>query len=180
MQQEFLYSGTRTPRFSVRFENENMIEQFYKDNKKRLINTIAYKSKGDRVFAEDVVQEAFTKALRFYPAYDSEQGEFGPWFNTILYNTMYDMQALDKQIVTKPSEDFSVNDILTAEDFNDENTSILIQSYISRVKNNKHRKIVELFFVYGYSSREISMMMEKTSVSLVTTTVMRFKEGLKE
>lgn len=133
--------------------------------------------RGDYAAAEDVVQEAFTRALTFYDSYDSTKGELTPWFNTILYNSLRDVQ---KEMRGQPSEnikDFCVEDMFAEYDLvNSPEKRLIISKHINLIKNEKHKRILELFFLLGYTSTEISQIENKVSVSNVTTVVSRFRE----
>lgn len=154
-----------------------MIEEFYKNNYKRLVHTVAKKLNGDRTTAEDVVQEAFLKAVYFFPAYDPERGKLSSWFNTIMYNVLSDVHnnrkehTVDSDAVT--AQDV-VGDSIKTSDF-----SAFLVKKISEVKNEKHRDILTLFYIYGFSSKDIPYLVEDVSQTLVTTTATRFKERLK-
>lgn len=66
----------------------SLIEKHYRDNFKNL--TIRYSRQLQSLArAEDVVQEAYTRALRYWERYSLEQ-DFGAWLNTILINCLRD------------------------------------------------------------------------------------------
>ena len=73
------------------------------------------------------------------------------------------------------SGDISCEDVLTSV----RGKSELIPQLIKTVESEKHRRVLELFFILGYSSKEISEIEERVSISNVTTIVGRFKEKLK-
>lgn len=129
--------------------------------------------------AEDVVQEAFTRAITFIHSYDETCGPFSSWFNTILYNTLFDLRRQSRPGPHTEVEELCVADVINSTTDNSELISKHIVQEIELVSNEKHKRVLTLFFVYGYSSKEISLMMEKTSQTMVTTTVMRFKDKLK-
>lgn len=154
-----------------------MIEEFYRDNYKRLVSTVAKRLNGDRATAEDVVQEAFAKAVYFFPAYDPQRGKLSSWFNTIMYNVLSDVHNNKKEHTTD-SEEVTVQDVL-GDGMNTSDFSNFLVKKISEIKNAKHREILILFYIFGFSSKEIPYMMEEVSQTLVTTTALRFKERLK-
>ena len=158
--------------------HQTQIEKFYIDNRRRLVNTMARRCRGDRAMAEDVVQEAFTRALSFINSYDEECGSFNSWFNTILYNTLFDMRRRERPGPHTEVEELCVADVISGINNQSEAMSELIQSEIASIKNPKHQRLLTLFFIYGYTSKEISLMMEQTTQTMVTTNVMRFKEKL--
>lgn len=155
----------------------NNIEEFYRDNYNRLVNTILRKVGGHRDIAEDVVQESFTRAVKFYPAFNPELGDFSSWFNSIMYNTLRDVQRLNKTVIMETPQDISILDVLEVDslDLSPTLRSTIIDA-IEKTKNEKHKRILSLFFITGYTSKEISIMETGVSQSNVTTIVMRFKK----
>jgi RNA polymerase sigma factor (sigma-70 family) len=67
-----------------------MIVQYYIDNRNKLVNRVKYRVGGIEN-AEDVVQEAFARALQYISTYDHDK-PFGAWFNTILNNATRDFK----------------------------------------------------------------------------------------
>lgn len=134
---------------------------------------------GNREIAEDVVQEAFARALKFYPSFDFERGKFSSWFNSILYNALRDVQNQNKSTVEIEVADYNAEDILNmgSEGMTDEMRAVVVSS-LKAVKNQKHRRVLELFYTMGYSSKEIAMIERDVTQSNVTTVVMRFKNSL--
>lgn len=151
----------------------------YKNNRKNYINIMSHILRGDHAAAEDVVQEAFTRAVRFIDSYDEKRGKFSTWFTTILFNSLRDVQKEMKGQVTQPYKDISLEDIfgndeiLMSQDFR-----TFLRQKIAQQPNDQHQQVLELFFLSGYTSTEISQLMERVSVSNVTTIVSRFRISL--
>lgn len=59
------------------------IEKHYVANRKKLVNRFRFRS-GTEEDAEDIVQEAYERSLRYYKSYSGN--EYDKWFNTILNN----------------------------------------------------------------------------------------------
>lgn len=51
---------------------------------------------GDVTLAEDVVQEAFTRAVKYILLFDEEKGLMETWFNAILFNALRDIQKQER------------------------------------------------------------------------------------
>lgn len=156
------------------------IEDYYNENFTRKVKLVTRILRGDSTSAEDVVQEAFARALRFYPTYDVERGTVDKWFNSIMFNALHDFQKDPNGVTHKAPDSLTVQDIL--EEIQLSNTPDLnnyILSRIEEVENQKHKRILELFFIMGYTSKEISQIEPKVSQTNVTTLVMRFREKLK-
>lgn len=159
---------------------EQLIE-LYNKNRKAYVNIMSSILRGDRAAAEDVVQEAFTRAVRFIDNYNPERGKFSTWFTTILFNSLRDVQKEMRGHPTQPYKDVSLEDlfgndeILASKDFR-----TFLRQKIQQQPNDQHQQVLEMFFLSGYTSTEISQLMPKMSVSNVTTIVSRFRIVLLE
>ncbi len=131
--------------------------------------------RGDYAAAEDVVQEAFRRAWQFYPSFDPEIGNLHSWFNSIVFNSLRDIQREMRGQPSTSDKDISWEDVLTDVTQKKED----LPKFISEVKNKKHQQVLYLFFILGYTSTEISEIEEGITVSNVTTIINRFKEALK-
>jgi RNA polymerase sigma factor (sigma-70 family) len=136
--------------------------------------------KGDYASAEDVVQEAFCRAWKFRGLYDPDKGKFSSWFNAILFNALRDVQQEARAGPARYTPEISPDNILADVDLLDKkDKKKFLKKKISKVKKEKHRQVLELFFVLGYTSKEISQVVDKMTQTNVTTIIMRFKGGLK-
>ena len=155
------------------------IEAFYVKNRNKLVNRISKRLGGDRASAEDVVQEAFARCLYFQHSYDPELGKLEVWFNKILYNALRDFQNESRAVIVVSDSNICVEEVLVHFPKN-RAVSKMIQEKIEDVRNEKHYQILRLFFVLGYSSKEISQIEDKVTVTNVTTVVKRFRDKLSE
>jgi len=71
----------------TRDEAYKVIEDYYRKNFKRLVN-ISRGRAGSYHNAEDVVQEAFTRALKYHKSYNPAMTAFDAWFSRILDNSL--------------------------------------------------------------------------------------------
>lgn len=152
------------------------LEEFYRTHRTRLVVSICRKVGGNYDVAEDVVQEAFMRAISFYPSFDPERGKLSSWFNKIMYNAMRDVQNRGVEDLSTMSEDCSADDVMGGETRLDSRARTILAEDIRKVKNKLHRRVLYLFYVLGYSSKEISMIEVGVSQSNVTTIAMRFKK----
>lgn len=151
------------------------LEEQYKQTKDGHIKMMTRILQGDWAAAEDVVQEAYTRAIYYYPTYDPDRGPLMPWFNRIMFNALRDVQ---REYKNRPGENIdiiSADDILNVSELPD-----TIMDEIAEVKNEKHQRIIYLFYILGYNSREISQIEDEVTQTNVTTIVNRFKENLSE
>lgn len=152
------------------------IEELYIRTHKSKIKLMGRILGGDYAAGEDVTQEAFCRAWKFYPSYDPNIGKLEAWFNSILFNSLRDYQREMKGEPSSQAKEISPEDVL----MNISTDFTLIRKSIRQVRNKKHRRVLELFFIMGYTSTEISQIEEKVSISNVTTIVNRFKEELSD
>lgn len=148
------------------------IEEFYKQNYKRHVKTISRILRWNKDLAEDVVQEAYTKAFQYEDTYDPARGSFNTWFNRILFNTLRDTQNSFVHTVAlhegMEGDDKSVEYLL------------FIDGELRYVRNKKHKRVLELFYISGYSSSEIARLVNGVSQTNVTTICNRFKDSIRE
>ena len=130
---------------------------------------------GDWAAAEDVVQEAYARAIQYYPTYDPERSKLMTWFNTIMFNALRDIQREYKNRPGENSDTVSVEDVISHHHIPD----TIVQDILA-VENEKHQRILYLFYVLGYNSREISQIEDHVTQTNVTTVVNRFKETMYE
>lgn len=148
------------------------IEALYIRVYRHKVNLMSRILQGDYPAGEDVVQEAFTRAWRFYPSYDQERGEIEVWFNSILFNSLRDYQRQKRGDPPPNSQDISPEEVLQEEAL----VNDLIPENIAKISNPAHRRILNLFFTMGYNSADISQIEPKMTQTNVTTIVNRFKE----
>lgn len=128
---------------------------------------------------EDVVQEAFTKALTFLETYEEER-EFGTWFYTILNNCHKDYV---RQEILKGQ---------TKDDFDEDNFPIMSPDIevdylqIKRIKEDIDAKpeplstVLRLYFVYNYAPLDISYLVDGLARKTIRNYISDFKTEMRE
>ncbi len=127
----------------------------------------------DRETSEDVVQEAYARALKYKDKYDENRSSFPTWFNKILFNTLKDFQRQYKKDLCLVHTDIDMYEDTTDAYINN------LEELIYDVNNPKHRSVLILFYVLGYTTSQISNI-EGVSVTNVTTICNRFKKKMEE
>ena len=157
------------------------LEKLYREIRFSRVKILTRILGGDQALAEDVIQEAFTRAIVYYKSFDKNRGELNTWFNSIMFNTLRDIQRSNKGWHSSNVEEISAKDVLNDKTLSCvDNLNDFVVGSIFDVENEKHQRILYLFFVLGYTSREIGEIEGGVSQSNVTTVVNRFKESLKE
>jgi len=67
------------------------LEAYYVAERDNLLRRLNF-SAGTPENAEDILQEAFTRALTYWDTFDPANKELGAWFSTILKNSMRDFK----------------------------------------------------------------------------------------
>lgn len=150
----------------------HVIEKLYRKEGKNKIKLMTRILRGDKSAAEDVVQEAFLRAWKFFSLYDSERASLAAWFNGILFNSLRDYQREMRGVKLVSTSDVSAEDLIIPE----QRSTKDIEPLIEKVHNEDHKEVLYLFYVLGYTSREISQVVPKMTQTNVTTIATRFKE----
>lgn len=148
------------------------IETFYRKSFKRQIKQIRNSLKYNKHLAEDIVQEAYLKSIKYYPSFDENKSSINTWFNKILFNVLREYQK-DHPFLLELSEDKLIDTSFLRLDF-------LVIDEIDKVENDKHKEILYLYFILGYNSLQISNILEDISQTNVTTISSRFQEKIRE
>lgn len=70
-------------------ERNEVVDQHYRKYHDRLVRSLWRVVGPDN--AEDVVQEAYARALKYWSSFDADVSTFATWFSTILKNTRNDI-----------------------------------------------------------------------------------------
>lgn len=154
------------------------IEKLYRELAPKKAKIMARIVKDDAA-GEDIVQEGFLRAWKYYPAFNPERSGIETWLNAILFNALRDYQNEAKSNVGV-SKDVSPEDVLGDVNLSsDPELRELVQTSIENVKNEIHREVLYLFFILGYTAKETSQIVPKMTVTNVTTIVTRFREKIR-
>lgn len=146
-------------------------DEFYRVNHERQIKTIQRYLKSEYEQAEDVVQEAYSRAIKYRNSYNEDLSAINTWFNTILFNVLKEVQ--NKEVLNEPYEEER-----HSEELWEQTTHEVFEKELALLKNKKHKHILELFYLVGYSSREIAQVVPNVTQTNVTTIANRFKQRL--
>jgi RNA polymerase sigma factor (sigma-70 family) len=126
------------------------LTEYYTEQKDRLIKRVSYRAGGIHN-AEDVVHEAFTRALQYIDAYDPQKRPLPAWFNTILNNALKDFKRAERNAGTTQEE--QIIEDLDMEIFKSE----VVEELINQIEAMKDpaREILQQFVVLGYTAKEV-------------------------
>ena len=126
--------------------------------------------------AEDVVQEAFYRACKYWGSYN-RQIPIGAWFNTILNNACKDKMREDRMLgMTVDIEEEQFDPVVMSE--YDHDTVARIMKLI-RKKGFPQSEVLRLYYEHGYKPLEIREILD-VEHGTVRQTIWRFKEEVKE
>jgi len=128
--------------------------------------------------AEDVVQEAYTAALHYWPAAPSNPTEFSKWFATILGNCL---KANHRDEITKGTTNREENDSTEEGMEGAAIPSIIFKQVVSRMnsKSEGPARILHLALVQQDRPAEIAAVTGQ-SEEAIRQTVSRFRKEIRE
>lgn len=150
-----------------------LIEEHYRNNYRKLVKRMTFRS-GTEWDAEDIVQEAYERALRYIKAYDGRN--FDNWFNTILNNTLREHKNNEKGFAATSFEE-------------DEMDGTPCTHYVDRIvaeveelintKSVAQIEVLTLHFKQGYSAKDVSRITDYSHAAS-RQMILRFRNELKE
>ena len=126
-----------------------IIQEHYEKNYGKLIKRMTFRA-GTEWDAEDVVQEAYCRALKYFKSYDGEH--LDQWFSTILNNTLRDYKKSEKGLVTVSFEEEELDGVACSSI--PDRVMFEIEQRISR-RPQEQQTVLYRYFVEGYTVREI-------------------------
>ncbi len=167
------------------FDRSTTFERLMRDSYRQAYS-VAYRLTGDSADAEDLVQEAFIRAFRFFHRYDDKL-PFSSWMYRIIANAHID-QIRRKGKIKTSSLDHSGSDGLQAFEVPDHtyvpgsemingSFSETVQSGLNQM-NSEFRLAVVLADIEGLSYEEVADIME-TSVGTVRSRIHRGRVQLR-
>lgn len=153
-----------------------LIEKFYKEYRNRLVNETK-KKVGSIYNAEDVVQEAFLRALTYCGTFDPDKGPFEEWFSRIIANAGKDFNKVERlhgmfedidQALNIPYKEIAFNTTLAKEVLRE-----------AEALPDLHKRVIIGFLVHGLSAIDIARV-SNTTPGNARTILFRFREQIKE
>lgn len=126
-----------------------IIEDHFKANYGRLLKRMTFRS-GTEWDAEDVIQEAYCRALKYFKTYDGKH--LDQWFSTILNNTLRDYKRSEKGLNTVSLEEDELDGVACS------SVPDRVMFEIAQRINQKppdQQEVLHRYFMEGYTVREI-------------------------
>lgn len=151
----------------------HVVEQHYIDNQRKLLKRMSFRA-GTQWDAEDVVQEAYARALKYYKSFDGSN--FDRWFNTILNNTLKEHKNSEKGFATTTFEEEEMAGVPCSH-FPDR---IVVEiGQLIQTKSLVQIEVLNLYFHQEFSAKDISRITEH-SYATTHQIIQRFRNELRE
>lgn len=152
----------------------NLIEEHYNKNYQKLIQLMSFRA-GTQWDGEDVVQEAYARAIKYYDSFDNSA--FDNWFRTILNNCLKEHKNQEKGYSISISFE---EDEVEGTPCNQYNQQIVQEiNDLIATKSVAQMEVLGLYFNKGYSAIDISKISEHSHWA-IHKMITRFKEELQE
>jgi RNA polymerase sigma factor (sigma-70 family) len=153
-----------------------LIEEHYRLNFEKLIKQSRYRVPNQSVhLAEECVQEAYVRALKYFNAFNPDLDTFDMWFRGILRNAINDCRTIEKDrgVTKELTED--LGEVVASKE--EKAQYALVKKHINA--EPKNRNILTLFFILGYKSKDIS---EYTSIThtYIRQIIFRFRNKMND
>lgn len=148
-----------------------ILDKFYRAERDNLLRRLNYGA-GSPEAAEDVLQEAFVRALIYWDTFDPTNKELGAWFNTIMRNALRDFKREEWL--------FGMGEEFDEELYDPQEMPIKEQEVIKKIyelvdgKIEDHQEILLLYFEKHYSPKDIANI-TTAKVKTIKQVVWRFK-----
>jgi RNA polymerase sigma factor (sigma-70 family) len=151
-----------------------LIESHYREQFERLVKVYT-RYLGSKERAEDVIQEAYTRALAYYSSYDRAR-DFNKWFNSIIAAALRDNKRatiMHGMVDISEAEDVPVKASAIP--------SIMLDRVLQRIntKPEQEANVLKLALVQQYRPSEISSLVELSS-GAIRMIVHRFRQEIKD
>lgn len=147
------------------------LEDFYRRSYDDLVQRVHRRYNKNVTEAEDVVQEAFMKAVRYYRNFDVNKGPIEAWFSTILSRTLSDYATKENKKQALPLE--VVQHTLTDEDV----PRLDIKEMVDDLPDTSDKEIIYRYYVLGETYKEVHQILN-ISLSSVKRACKKFRKGV--
>jgi RNA polymerase sigma-70 factor (ECF subfamily) len=154
------------------------LEQLYKRTREKHVATIRRILRGNHSAAEDVLQDAFIRALTYYHSFNPKKGKLENWFARILFNELGNYLRREKATKCESIERFWFLEDGVDYPFLIENMLVVKQA-ISKIEDEPTRRALYMVYVRGYLLKEVAETLHM-NISTVKKIASSFKLVIKE
>lgn len=153
-----------------------VLERFYIERREDLLRRLNYGA-GTPENAEDVLQEAFVRALVYWDTFDPNNKELGAWFSTILKNSLRDFKR--DEWLFGMGEEFD-EELYDPQEMPLPESELVRQIYeMVEEKNDNQKEILLLFFEKHYTPKDIHNITGHKN-GVIRQVIWRFRNEVKE
>lgn len=153
--------------------DSTLIEKHYRANRAKHVKWLTFKS-GSPEAAEDIIQEAYFRALKYYGSYRAED-DFNRWFSRIVLRCLIDYMNAEKG---HTDEEF-------VEELTDGTSCTQYTDHVMRdvfdligTKSLVQQEVLGMYFRLEYTAKDISQITEY-SYAMCHKIISRFREELR-
>lgn len=159
----------------MRYEVDE-ITNYYKENYKRMKDIARNKTQKNHC-AEEVVQETFLRAIKYYHNYSPAKGSLNDWMNGVFSSRIKEWQR--GAMLQGGNREIRDDDIISNDTVGEDNKMLAeIKGMINRIKTPLIRQICYLSFIQGYTPREIEQVLGSKG-SYIRNCIWLFKKDLR-
>ncbi len=157
-----------------------LIEEHYRLNYNRLVKIVSRRVPNKSLaLAEEVVQEAYARALKYYSTFEPKINTFDKWFGGILRNATNDCRTTEGSGGTMKEYDENTEDVRVSKDDYKHLHHILLEIHAIQKYSNRDYNILTMFYVHGFTSKDISVY-QNMSHNNVRQIIYKFKNKINE
>jgi RNA polymerase sigma factor (sigma-70 family) len=153
-----------------------LINKHYRENYDRLIKKTTYRVPNrSKHLAEECVQEAYARALKYFKTFNPKQDVFEKWFEGVLRNSVNDCRSIEKD--RGVSKELSDEDGADLTPFKKERTMAAV--VLRDMKDDVNKQVLNMFLVLGFKTKDISEYTGITHTN-VRQVIYRFRSNMNE
>lgn len=157
-------------------ERNKQLETFFNANYRQLVNKVKGRA-GSVENAEDVVQDSFERATKYWDSYNPDAKPLGAWFNTIMNNALRAKMNDEKNFGMSMEFDEEIAEGVEMSQ-TDAHMVEIMKEEIGK-KNAFNQEVLILYFVKQYNTKSIVEILD-AKLRTVEMCITRFKADIKE
>lgn len=152
------------------------LEKFYKENREMYLKRLYYRA-GSPENAEDILQEAFCRAIRYWDSFNPNAQELGAWFNTVLNNALRNFKVDEKHMGTYVEYDDELTDGAEMSQ-TDGDMVERIEAEVAKY-GGVSKDALYLYCIKGYRPREVRQVLDIKKFDL-SNLIKTFKSNMRD
>jgi len=131
----------------------DVITSHYVQNYDRLVKRTTWRAPNrSKAIAEECVQEAYARAIKYYPTFNEKKDSFDKWFEGILRNALNDARDIEKDRgVSKELSDEDGAELVPAR-----REKLMAVVVLRDMEESNYRLVLSLFLIYGFKTVDIA------------------------